>query len=227
MSIRITCPGCRKRFQVSDKFAGKKGPCPQCKTEISIPAKSEEVVVHEQESFGPKNVQGQATLKPLFREETAFSWQATAIVVGVVALLLGLAWMMRIFYSQSEDDIPVVIIGFGALLLAFPASFSGYTFLREDELQPYKGQELAIRVALCAVIYALIWGVYAFIGSYLFPETGFTIYHLVVVIPLMFAAGGGASHFCLDINFGNGALHYGFYFVVSILLRIVAGLSAF
>ena len=34
MAIDVTCPSCHTRFQVSDKFAGKSGPCPKCKNTI-------------------------------------------------------------------------------------------------------------------------------------------------------------------------------------------------
>ena len=37
MPIPVVCPGCKASFNVSDKFAGKQGPCPKCKTVISIP----------------------------------------------------------------------------------------------------------------------------------------------------------------------------------------------
>lgn len=37
MPILVTCPGCKAQFNVSDKFAGKQGPCPKCKAVISIP----------------------------------------------------------------------------------------------------------------------------------------------------------------------------------------------
>jgi hypothetical protein len=38
MPIQVTCPGCKAQFNVSEKFAGKKGPCPKCKAVITIPA---------------------------------------------------------------------------------------------------------------------------------------------------------------------------------------------
>src|SRR5262245_26586727 len=38
MSIPVSCGGCGKRFQAPDRGAGKKVPCPACKTIISIPA---------------------------------------------------------------------------------------------------------------------------------------------------------------------------------------------
>ena len=45
MPIQVTCPKCFTRFSVSEKFAGKKGPCPKCKSEITVPDVGEEVVV--------------------------------------------------------------------------------------------------------------------------------------------------------------------------------------
>ena len=30
MAITVTCPGCHKKFVVSEKFAGKSGPCKYC-----------------------------------------------------------------------------------------------------------------------------------------------------------------------------------------------------
>jgi len=37
MPIPVTCGGCGKRFRAPDRGAGKKTPCPACKTVISIP----------------------------------------------------------------------------------------------------------------------------------------------------------------------------------------------
>jgi hypothetical protein len=37
MPILVTCPGCKAQFNVSEKFAGKQGPCPKCKAVITIP----------------------------------------------------------------------------------------------------------------------------------------------------------------------------------------------
>ncbi len=77
MSIQITCQKCHKRFKVSEKFAGKSGPCPNCKATIRVPEKSEEIVIHAPENLGPRNASGQAVLKPIEREEV----QATPVAV--------------------------------------------------------------------------------------------------------------------------------------------------
>lgn len=38
MAISVTCPGCRKRLNVRDDWAGRSGTCPACGTQINIPA---------------------------------------------------------------------------------------------------------------------------------------------------------------------------------------------
>ena len=73
MPIQVTCPGCHARFKVSDKFAGQTGPCPKCKKPITIPKKEDEVVIHAPEAYGPKGVDGTATLKPIERKESSAS----------------------------------------------------------------------------------------------------------------------------------------------------------
>src|SRR5262245_16222518 len=98
MPIQVTCPGCHKRFTVSDKSAGQKGPCPKCKTVIQIPDKSEEVVIHAPEDFGPKDAKGTAVLKPITRSEAKFSTTAAVLIgVAVVAILV----VAIIFRSQK------------------------------------------------------------------------------------------------------------------------------
>ena len=82
MPIEVLCPGCKSRFKVSEKFAGKKGPCPKCKTVITIPEVTEEVVVHAPQEFGPKNATGVGVLKPITRKETKMS---PLVIVGIVS----------------------------------------------------------------------------------------------------------------------------------------------
>ncbi len=83
MAIVVVCPNCRARFQVSEKFAGKQGPCPKCKGVITIPALDEQVKIHEPEQFaeGGKDAKGRAVLKPVARVETKVR---PVMVVGIV-----------------------------------------------------------------------------------------------------------------------------------------------
>ena len=133
MPIQVVCPGCKKRFNVSDKFAGKTGNCPKCKHEITVPEKGDEVVIHAPEDAGPKDSSGRSVSKPILREETRFSipW---AIGIGVAALAV-LITAVVIRYNVTE--VPPLLLVFGAVGLAPPLVLGGYSFLRDDELQAY------------------------------------------------------------------------------------------
>src|SRR4051812_24500902 len=92
MPIPVLCPSCKARFSVSEKFAGKQGPCPKCKAPITIPKLEDQVQVHAPEEFaaGGKTSTGQAALKPITRKPTRFELVPTMIAVcgalGVLAI---------------------------------------------------------------------------------------------------------------------------------------------
>lgn len=114
MPINIVCPGCKKRFSVSEQFAGKKGPCPQCKTVIEIPAVEEQVVIHAPESAGPKDSKGRAVINPIRRKETTVSTKG-AIGIGLfIVLVFGVAFGLRVY----DGDVPLFIKVLGAISLA-------------------------------------------------------------------------------------------------------------
>jgi hypothetical protein len=224
MPIVVTCPGCHKRFQVSDKFAGKTGPCPKCKTQIRIPTKEEEVVVHAPEEFGPKTTEGRAVLKPIERTEVKLSPVIiVAICAGVLATLL-VAFVLGLAFR--ETGVPQFLLGLGAVALAPPVVFAGYTFLRNDELEPYRGVSLGIRVAICSVVYALLWGIYAVVATVVLGGT-VEMWHLFFVAPVLIGIGALGALACLDLDYGTACIHYGFYLIVTVVLRLVMGLTPF
>jgi len=45
MSISVVCITCNSRFTVSDKFAGKTGPCPKCKSPVKVPNPTADALV--------------------------------------------------------------------------------------------------------------------------------------------------------------------------------------
>jgi hypothetical protein len=114
-------------------------------------------------------------------------------------------------------------VALGALALAPPLVLGGYTFLRNSELEPYRGKELALRVAICALVYAFLWGVYAWLRHFLGP---FETMHLVYVAPPIILAGGFAAFASLELEYLSGVIHYGLYLIVTVLLRVVAGMPA-
>src|SRR5437588_12397103 len=95
MAIDVTCPSCYARFQVSDKFAGKSGPCPKCKKTIKVPEKKDEVVIHAPEVTGPKDSTGVAVLKPISRKEVRLTTTQIIAIVGSIVVVLIVAVVLR------------------------------------------------------------------------------------------------------------------------------------
>jgi hypothetical protein len=217
MPIAVVCPGCKARFSVSDKFAGKKGPCPKCKAPITIPAvAAPEIKIAEPEPYaaGGKGGKGGPISKPIARRETKVAPTTWALIGGSSLLVLVLAFGMRMLPDQR----PAIVVGL--LVLAAPLAVAGYFFLRDDELEPYSGRPLWIRAGLCGLAYAALWGLYWPLTPFLTGE----VWQWLFVGPAFVAAGGGAAYALLDLDFSSGSLHYTFYLIVTLLLRAAMGL---
>ena len=217
MAISVVCPSCKKRFSVHDKFAGKKGPCPKCKGIIQVPEKTEEVVVHTPDAFGPKGTTGRAVLKPVARADTKVSPVLTAIVIVAGLAVLIAAWLLR----SPKGDVSWLVLTVGALGLAPPLVWGGYAFLRDDELEPYRGREALLRVCICGLVYAALWGLVAILRSYVFRDEAFSTVDMAMILPVMVGMGAFGAFASLEIDFGMGALHYGLYLAVTVLLRLI------
>jgi hypothetical protein len=145
MPINVICPGCHTRFTVGDQHAGKTGACPKCKGPIQIPKLGDEVVIHAPEAEpGAKNAQGRNVLKPLKRKETKFRLNTAMVVGGAVVLTAGIAFLLGNSKEQFGGAWTWVLAA-GAALLGPPLAYAGYFFLRDDELEPYRGAELLVR----------------------------------------------------------------------------------
>jgi hypothetical protein len=231
MPINITCPGCKKRFAVSEKYAGQKGPCPSCKTVIEIPKEEEQVVIHAPEAAGPKDSKGAAVTKPIARTETRFDPQVAIGIGAAVLVVFVIAWIVGASYKPKEkgkpSQIPPALQLLAAFALAPPLALAGYTFLRNDELEPYRGKELWIRVVACGAVYAVLWGIYAALPWILGMDSGFETVQLAYIVPPFVAAGAFAALASLELDFLTGAIHYGLYLIVTVLLRVVGQMNAF
>lgn len=228
MPIDVTCTGCKTRFQVSEKFAGKQGPCPKCKTVIKIPELKDQVVIHAPELEGPKDSTGQLVLKPIARKETRLTAVQLAGIVGSVVLVLVVALFLRIAFAKTPDhEFPLVILIGGAVLLAPLLSFAGYTFLRDSELEPYRGTELLLRLLPTAIVYPGLWGLFWFVFWYLgFQYDPLGLIHYGVAIPAVVLIGAFASHLSLDLEPAQAAFHCAMYLGATVLLRVIIGLPA-
>lgn len=228
MAIQVTCPGCKASFQVSDKFAGKKGPCPKCKAPIEIPkplgarvgaAAAPEVKIHApEESSGAKTATGRPATRPLARQETQFSvLTIVGLIVGVLVVVVGAWWWGP--YLQGGENIPLRAAVLAVVTL--PVVFAGYAFLRDDELEPYRGVGLWLRVLLCGLAYAALWGAYLLLPADLLTEP----YMLLVIAAPAVLLGGAVAMGCFDLDFGTACLHYAFYVLVTLALGWLAGLE--
>ncbi len=225
MAIRVTCPKCLKRFNVSDKFAGKKGPCPECKTTIVIPDKTEEVVIHAPELEGPKDSKGRSVLKPITRDVPGITRRGVLMVVGAIIASIAAALFVR-----SMDAVPTIIPALGALLLAPVFVYSGYSFAREQELEPFIGRELQSRVALCSVLFAMLWLLYAFVPAYVmdYKSVGeLPIAAFFIALAVMVTIGSFISVLIFELETGGGIVHSSFYVIGTLLLAMLAGIPLF
>jgi hypothetical protein len=229
MPIHVTCPGCLTRFTVGDKFAGQKGPCPKCKTAIEIPKPGDEVVIHapEHSEAGAIGTGGRHALKTYKRQDAKFKPLVFASVVGIVLVTLLLAIVMR-FLDDQETKTALIV--FGAIALGPPSAWAGYTFLRDAELEGFRGNSLAIRAVICGLVYALLWGVYWFIGTrWGGPDAfvkGLEIFQLVVLAAIPLAIGTFAAFATFDLEPFTAFFHCGMYFAITVVLRLVAGMPA-
>lgn len=225
MPIPVICPGCKTAFQVSEKFAGKKGPCPKCKAVITIPEATPEIVIHAPKPEGPVDSTGRPVFSPILREETKvsqtalFAMAAAVIMVLLVAVVMGLA---------SPGGPPLQFLIVGAIALAPPLGIAGYALFRDQEMTPYRGTTLWIRVAASSVVYALLWAVYVWLLPWVYPPLDgppYAIYALIVIVPVIMAIGGLTAYVSYDLEFGQAVMHYGLYLAATVILSWLAGVN--
>ena len=220
MSIIVVCQNCLQRFKVSDKFAGKKGPCPKCQTILRVPLKEEEVKVHSAEETrqGPRGKSGELVLKPVAREKIQIG-KGTWIVIGVGVVALPLVAL--ILRGNASVEMRRVIAAAGVLLLAPPFVVSGYWFLKNDDLEPYHGRALWIRATICSFIYVLCWLGYATLVP---PEWKNEFWKWAFLGPAFGALGATAAFACFDLDLGSGFFHFTYYAGGTALLGLLMGL---
>ena len=223
MPIQVTCPNCLKRFQVSDKFAGQTGACPNCKKQIRVPDKSEEVTIHAPDDGAPKDRSGKSVLKPLERTETDVTRKGMLMTAGAVLFAIAIAFGLRL-----TGGAPVIVCAFGALLVAPPLVWAGYTFVRDSELAPYVGPELRNRVLILSVIFAALWLIYAFVPSYVLEldsPSDMSFLAFGIVFSIMLVIGAFASVGAFELEFFSGLAHAGLYLIVTLLLALMSGIT--
>jgi hypothetical protein len=221
MPIIVVCPQCRKSYKVNDKFAGKSAPCPNCKNTLQVPTKAEEVMVHAPAEFagGGRSRTGKLITEPIAHTNARLKPVAVAAIAAAVLAVLVVAWAGR--RAGVFQNMAAVIVGL--LAVSPPLVIAAYAVLRDDELEPYRGMALYIRSAICALAYIALWGAFSLLASRGII-TG-DLWNWAFVVPAFAAAGGLIAFASLDLDYGNAMLHYGFYLIVTVLLRWIAGMK--
>lgn len=219
MSIIVVCKNCLQRFKVSDEFAGKQGPCPKCKTVIRVPRKDEEVKVHSAEDTrkGPRGKSGELVLEPIARESNQLSKMVWGIIGASVVVVVAIALTARALGPELQQ----IIARIGVVVLAPPLVIGGYWFLKNDELEPYRGLGLWLRTLICCVVYVLCWVAY---GYWVPGEWKDELWKWAFLGPMFGAAGATTAFACYDLELSSGFFHFAFYAGVITLLGLLMGI---
>lgn len=219
MPIAVICPNCKASFRVSEKFAGKEGPCPKCKATIKVPV-VDEIKIHAPDDpasgKGGTPAPGEAP-RPIRRKKYQIP-ALTLVLIGGGSLLVAIvAFLGRQFFQGN-----FAVAGAALAVLSIPICVGGYEILRDDELEPFRGAGLWLRAAICGVIYAALWGGFAFL-----PESVFANGWNWLFIPVPFLlAGTFVAYLCFELSPENCFFHYAFYVLITIVLRALIGLPA-
>lgn len=154
MSLHVICPGCLKRFQVGERFAGMKGPCPKCGTLIEIPTES--VKFQDSDNSQPEIIKKPdvARVIPRLHLEFCSVW-IKRYALGVLGVLL----LTFLLACIPMYDVLRSLIGIlGLCLIAFPLVLFGYQTMRDRELIfAFTGEELYLRAGIVAAGYVILW----------------------------------------------------------------------
>lgn len=211
------------RFAVSDKYAGKKGPCPKCKKEIVVPDKTQEVVIHAPEMSGPKDSKGVSVLKPISRREFKLGRWA---LIGSLAFAVAMVCMALAVRTQFAEP-PTLLLVLGVMLTAPTMVMFAYTFLRDDELEGYSGQEYAIRTAICSAIFAGTWLIYYLLARYFENNTlaQIPVEQMAIFLGIMIALGTVTSLATFELETLQAAMHYLAFLAATVFLALIVGLA--
>lgn len=185
---------------------------------IQVPEKAQEVKVHTPEQFasGGRSVTGKLVTKPISRQQVKVRPRMATAIAGAAIGVVLLTWLTGGLLQYYP------VRGLGLLVLSPVLVFTAYTFLRDDELEPYRGRQLYIRSAACATTYVILWAIFAYVKDVVRPED---LWQWFFMAPPFLVLGSLVAWVSLDLEPGSGFFHYTFYLLVTILLQRVGGLG--
>lgn len=213
MAIQVICPGCMRRFEVSDRFAGKKGPCPKCGNIIEIP--KDNVIIHAPDEIiiEGRKVKNPDFVRPIEREPYAFTRRQ--LITNIVGAILLVAFAYLFHFLEDRTPMKIMAAVLGTFAVAFPIAKYGYIMVRNpDDLEIFLGGELYRRSFFVALGYMLSWFLFELLMLWLNPGFFFFLCFIPVAIlasfiPLM----------VFDTDFGDSLMLYLIFALVMVLLR--------
>ncbi len=149
------------------------------------------------------------------------------LLLGGILATIGLAFVAALVLRGSVWRSSIVLLAPGAVAIAPVLVLAGYLLLQNQELEPYRGRELAARVAICAAIYTVLWGMVWGLKRWIFPaDAALENWNTVFLLAVPLAMGTAAAWGTLDLEPGSGFFHYCLYLGVCVLLRLTMGLAA-
>ncbi|MBR5758639.1 MAG: hypothetical protein IKX88_08595 [Thermoguttaceae bacterium] len=216
MAIRVICPGCMTSFEVDDRFAGKKGPCPKCGHIIEIP--KEKLIIHAPDTItdGGKTKAAAHTghdARPIAAKRIIYTGKQ--IFWGV----MGALGAMALTYLVGASGLTLAAKIYGAIavfLIAFPIAEFGYTLIRdENDLEMFLGNERHWRSFYTALVFGASWLVFEAFAYYLNATGPMTCLYLLVCG----AIGAIGALIFFDCNYGKALLVYALFAVAAIVGR--------
>lgn len=212
MAIQVICPGCMRRFEVADRFAGKKGPCPRCGHIIEIP--KEQVVVHAPDEMiiEGRKVKNPDFVRPIERSQYAFTrGQIIANFVGALVLLLG----AYLFHFLGVGVTKWVAGTLGIFVAAFALARSGYILVRNpDDLEMFLGNRLNKKAVIVALGYTAAWLIFEIL--FFIFDPGF--YFFVILLPITILASF-IPLVVFDTDYGDSFMLFVIFVLCVVLLR--------
>ena len=221
MAIDVICTGCHKRFQVSDEFAGRKGPCPGCKTVIEIPKLEDIVVVHERETT---KTGAPTKLNSIRRQGTTVS--KLEIIISLAAVTLGLttAFIGRFTISGASSSPGILIWGIAGSMLGIGTSLLGYIVLRNSELEIVNDRKTILKASGIGILYAVLWRLQIIItDSALTMEDGIILPGVIVLALALTAIASFLPMVLLEFEFGQGLVHTSLFIAALVAYSLILG----
>ncbi len=214
MAIRVICPGCMTSFEVDDRFAGKKGPCPKCGHIIEIP--KEKLVIHAPDEVvtegKTKKMLGQDA-RPILQRRFAYTGKQ---VFWSVLGTLGVISLLFLIGSAHNKALSSIVGAVAVFAIAFPICDFGYMLIRdENDLEMFLGNERHRRAFFTSLIFGLSWLIFEGFVAFLGNQGAVTCLYMVVIG----AVGAIGAMLFFDCNYGKAFLVYLMFMFAAVIAR--------